>query len=112
MNAKTTTEIIKQTIQHLPDGRQIPLIFNYPASFKIGDIINVTATFEVMQLFEPQHEGGFYTFDVNVWDDQVKLYCNPIQELKTTVEAGIVFSFEIMEIELFSTSFSSVKKVV
>ncbi len=110
MNAKTTTEIITQTMQHLPDGRQIPLIFNYPAGFKIGDIINVTTTYEVIQLFENQRKEGLYTFEINVWDDRFKLHCNAIQELKTNVEASAVFSFKIREIELFSNSFSSVKK--
>ncbi len=112
MNSKTTDKIINQTTQHLPDGRLVSLNFHYPANFKIGDTIEVTAPLEVMQLFEPQHKEGYYALDIEIWDDRIRLNCDSMKELKIYHKAGAVFSFKIREIELFANRFAAVQKAV
>lgn len=112
MNSKITDKIINQTAQQLPDGTTVPLIFHYPANFKIGDTIEVTAPKEVMQLFVHQHVEGCYQFDVEIWDDSIRLYCDSANELKTFHQDSTVFSFKIREIKLFANSFSTVQKAV
>ncbi len=110
MNSTISTKIINQTIQYLPNGQQVSLTFNYAANLKIGDVINVTAPREVMQLFDPQHKEGSHMFEVDIWDDRIKLHCDLIEELKIYTKAGAVFAFKIKEVELFANRFSSVSK--
>jgi hypothetical protein len=110
MNSEISNKIINQTAQNLADGSSISLLFHYPANFKIGDTIEVTAPYETMQLFVPQHEEGYFTFDVEVWDDRIRLYCDSMKELKIYNKAGAVFSFKIQEIELFASGFTGVQK--
>ena len=106
MYLKISNKITNETIQNLPNGTSVSLTFQYPANFKIDDIIEVTARYEVMQLFVPQHEEGFFVFDLDVWDDQVRLYCDSMQELKVYNQTGAMFSFRIREVELFANRFA------
>ena len=111
MNSKISNKITNQTTQILANGTTLSLVFHYPANFKIGDTIEVVAAKEVMQLLVPQHEEGCYGFDVTIWDDQIRLYCDSKKELRTVNEMETVFSFKIREIELFANSFSTARKV-
>lgn len=110
MYSEISNKIIKETIQYLPNGTSISLTFHYPANFKIGDTIEVTARYEAMQLFVPQHEEGYFVFDIDVWDDQVRLYCDSMKELKIYNQTGAMFSFKIREIELFANTFAVAQK--
>lgn len=103
MNAQTANTIINQTTQYLQNGQQIDLTFRYPTNFKIGDQIEVTDTQNLVQLIEPQHEEGFYSFDIEVWDDRVRLYCDSIKEVDTEQTANKVYTFKIREIDLFAS---------
>lgn len=105
MNANTSDKIINQTTQYLSDGRTVSLIFSYPANFKIGDTIEITAQSEVMQLLVPQHSEDYFTFDIEIWDDRIRLYCNTMKELKIYHAEGAVFSFIIKDISLFANRF-------
>ncbi|MVN21544.1 hypothetical protein [Mucilaginibacter arboris] len=111
MNSKISDKIINQTTQNLPDGTVVPLTFHYPANFKIDDVISVTAPRESMQLFVPQHQEGCYAFDIEVWDDRIRLLCDSIKERETQPDGSTVFSFKIREINLFANSFPAVQKV-
>jgi hypothetical protein len=111
MNSEISNKITNQTTQHLSEDNTVSLLFHYPANFKIGDTIEVTAPYETMQLFVPQHEEGYFTFDLEVWDDCVRLYCDSMKELKIYNKAGAMFSFKIREIELFANGFTGVQKV-
>lgn len=111
MNTKTTDKIINTTVQHLANGASVPLTFQYPASFKIGDSIEVIASSQDMQLFDPQHEEGFFSFEVEIWDDRVRLQCDSIKQLENNRQGASVFSFRIREINLFATAFPVLKNV-
>ncbi len=110
MNSKITAKIINHTTQYLPNGQAVSLIFHYPANFKIGDCLEVTARHETIQLLQPQHEEGCFTFDLEIWDDRIRLYCDSMQELKIYHKEGAVFSFKIREIDLFANSFPAIQK--
>ena len=101
MKSENLNKISNQTPQQLPDGSAINLQFKYPANFKIGDQIEVTASIGAMQLFDPQHEEGCFKFDVQIWDDQFRLHCDHQQRLAITNAGEEVFTFRIREIELF-----------
>ncbi|MGI4750827.1 MAG: hypothetical protein ACRYFB_09345 [Janthinobacterium lividum] len=109
MNANIADKIINQTTQLLPNGRSISLLFHYPANFKIGDLIEVTAPHETLQLLVPQHEEDYFTFDVEIWDDRVRLFCDSMKELKIYRAEGAVFSFKIRDISLFAHRFFNTK---
>ena len=111
MSTKTTDKIINTTTQYLANGTSISLTFQYPASFKIGDIIEVITSNQDMQLFEPQHEEGFFSFEVEIWDDRVRLQCDSIKQLENNQPGASVFSFKIREINLFATAFPVLKNV-
>lgn len=110
MKTTISGKIINQTTQHLPGGRTVSLIFHYPANLKIGDTIEVTARHETMQLFVPQQQEGYFVFDVEIWDDRIRLYCDSMRELKIYHKTGAMFSFRINEIELFTNTFSAGQK--
>lgn len=110
MNTNITDKIINQTTQFLPDGRSISMIFHYPANFKIGDTLEVTTSYENLQLFVPQHNESYFVFDVEIWDDRIRLHCDPLKELKNSRKEGAMFSFRIREIELFANRFANVQK--
>lgn len=112
MNTKTTDKIINTTIQYLADGTSVSLTFHYPASFKIGDTIEVVASNQDMQLFEPQHNEGCFLFDVEIWDDRVRLQCDSMKELENDQQKGLIYSFKIREIDLFAKPFLVVQKAV
>ena len=112
MNSKITDKIINQTAQQLSNGTTVPLTFHYPANFKIGDTIEVTAPKEVIQLFVPQDNKGYYQFDVEIWDDSFRLYCDFAKELKIYDQESTIFFFKIREIELFANHFSVLQKAV
>lgn len=111
MNTNITDKIINHTTQYLTNGKPVSLIFHYPANFKIGDTLEVTAHYETMQLFVPQHEEGCFVFDVEIWDDCIRLHCDSMKELKIYHKEGAIFSFKIREIELFANRFTNVQKV-
>lgn len=111
MDSKNSNQIINQTTQHLPNGNAVSLTFHYPNNFKIGDNIEVTARYETMQLFVPQHEEGCFVFDIEIWDDRLRLHCDSMKELKIYNRLGAVFSFKIREIELFAHAFPALSKV-
>lgn len=112
MNSENSNTIINQTTQYLQNGQQIDLIFRYPGNFKIGDQIEVTATEDLMQLIEPQHKEGCYSFDIEVWDDRVRLFCDSIKEINVERTAGKVYTFKIREIDLFASKIIPSSKVL
>lgn len=109
MNTNISEKIINQTTQFLPDGRSISLLFHYPANFKIGDTIEVTAPHEVLQSLVPQHEEDYFAFDVEIWDDRIRLFCDSRKDLKIDRAEGAVFSFRIRDISLFANRFINTK---
>lgn len=111
MSTKTTDKISNTTLQKLANGNPVSLTFHYPASFKIGDTIEVIASNQVMQLFEPQHEEGCFVFEVDIWDDRVRLQCDSMNQLENNLQGTSVFSFKIREINLFATAFPVLKNV-
>lgn len=111
MNTNNSEKIINQTTQFLPDGRSISVLFHYPANFKIGDTLEVTTSYENLQLFVPQANESYFVFDVEIWDDRIRLHCDLLKELKNYHKASTMFSFRIREIELFANRFASVQKL-
>lgn len=105
MNTNTSRKIINQTTQYLANGSTVSLLFHYPANFKIGDTIEVTAPLEIMQLLHPQHSEDFFHFDLDIWDDCIRLYCDGMKELNNYHLEGTVFSFKIKDISLFANRF-------
>ncbi len=105
MNTNTSSKIINQTTQYLANGRTVSLVFHYQANFKIGDIIEVTAQAEDMQLLVPQHIEDYFTFDLEIWDDRIRLYCDSMKELQNYSSDGVVFQFKIRDISLFANRF-------
>jgi hypothetical protein len=110
MNSKISNTITNKSVQQLPDGSQVSVTFSYPSNFKIGDIITVSSSKEVMQQLEPQHEEGCYGFDVTIWDDEIRLYCDSKKEIKNQDNENTVYSFKIREIELFANRFPVAQK--
>lgn len=104
MNTDTSAKIINQTTQHLASGHTVSLLFHYQASLKIGDVIEVTAQTKDMQLLAPQHDEDYYAFDLEVWDDRIRLYCDAKKVLLSDNQQE-VFSFKIRDISLFSNRF-------
>ncbi|RYY29898.1 MAG: hypothetical protein EOP41_01760 [Sphingobacteriaceae bacterium] len=104
MNTNTTEKIINQTTQHLANGHTVKLLFHYPANFKIGDVIEVTAQPGDMQLLMPQHTSDYFAFDLEIWDDRIRLYCDAKKDLPSNSQEE-VFSFKIRDISLFSNRF-------
>ncbi len=111
MSTKTMDKINNTTIQNLANGTSVPLTFNYPASFKIGDTIEVTAPEQDMQLFENQQEKECFVFEVEIWDDRIRLQCDSMKQLENNQQGVSVFSFRIREINLFATAFPVLKNV-
>ncbi len=109
MNTNISEKIINQTTQFLPDGCSISLLFHYPANFKIGDRIEVTAPHEVMQSLVNQHKEDYFAFDVEIWDDRIRLFCDSMKDLKIDRTEGAVFSFRIRDISLFASRFINTK---
>lgn len=105
MNANTSSKTINQTTQFLANGHTVSLLFHYHANFKIGDVIEVTAQVEDMQLLVPQHHGDYFAFDLEIWDDRIRLYCDSMKELQNYSSKGAVFQFRIRDISLFANRF-------
>lgn len=107
MNLANTQKISNQTLQSMPDGSTIALQFRYPANFKIGDQLEVTAPVGVMELFGPQHEEGCFKFDIQIWDDQFRLHCDHQQKMAHSQTGDEVYTFKIREIELFPNGYNA-----
>jgi hypothetical protein len=112
MNSNATDKIIKTTVQHLSAETSVSLTFHYPANFKIGDTIEVIALNQDMQLFAPQHEEGCFLFEVEIWDDRIRLQCDSMKQLENNEPDASVFSFKIREIDLFANAFPVFQKAV
>lgn len=105
MNSNATDKIINTTVQRLSAGTSVSLTFRYPANFKIGDTIEVIAANQDIQLFEPQHAEGCFLFEVEIWDDRIRLQCDSMKQLENNEQGVSVFSFKIREIDLFAAAF-------
>jgi len=105
MNTDTSSKIINQTTQYLANGNAVSLLFHYQSNFKIGDLIEVTAFQRDMQLLEPKHPEDYFAFDIEIWDDRIRLYCD-LMKLKNQQSGDAVFTFIIKDISLFASRFT------